>query len=537
MGRGDCKSIVFLITIKKGGGMKKIGIFLSIILVLFLVTGVGFSGCKATTAAETTAASGTAAAETTAASGTAAAETTAAAITPGTKISVFVDGGINSLPFKEFADQIKEESGIELVLTEVAQSDVYTKLQNDFVAGTGAFDLVVYFPGALPEFVNLGYLMAMDDYLGVRDPKLADIIDSYRELYCYYQDKLYSLPYDGDLHVYHYRKDLVQNPEEQKNFKEKYGYELAAPQTWDKAKDFVEFFTRKKGEMLAGEVLQNNFYGNGMLLGRGWCKFEWMDHFTAYGGTYFDENLNPMINSEAGVKALDEIKELVKYAPEGVLSWGYTEVLGSFLSGNIASMILWTGTFKNSYSADVSSVAGKVGHSHVPGSIINGELFFKATMPFGRVMSITSTSKHPAEAFWVASFMSEYASKSFTADPRTGEDAFRYSHVDDPENLAKYLSDFSKTEVSVEDCADYLQAIKDSLKNGYPDLSIPGSNEYMDVLDLNISKALAGELESKAALDIVAEEWNKISESLGFDTQKAIWQAQISTWKELGLIK
>jgi multiple sugar transport system substrate-binding protein len=463
-------------------------------------------------------------------------ETAEMAVKPGTKINVFVDGGINVFPFELFKDRIKEESGIELILNPVAQADVYTKLKNEFVSGTGAFDLVVFFPMLLPEFVNMGNLRPMDDLLGVRDPKLNDIITPYRKLYCEYEGKLYALPYDGDLHVYYYRKDLFAHPEEKTNFKNKYGYDLAVPDTWKKARDVAEFFTRKKGQKLAGEVLKNDFYGNGMLLGRGWCKFEWMDHFTAYGGIYFDENFKPMINTQAGLKALADLKEMSKFAPPGILSWGYMENRGSFLSGNLATFILWTDLFKFSYNKDESVVAGKVGIAHIPGAMADGKLQYKATMPFGRVLAITSTTKHPAEAFWVASYMSQQASIDFCFDPRTGEDPFRYSHVNAPDKLAKYLGDFSQGEVPVNDCKNYLDAIKANLEKGYPDLSIPGSNEYMDILDLYIHKALSGEMREKEALDKVAEEWNKISDSLGFESQKAIWLSQLGAWKELGYV-
>ena len=457
-------------------------------------------------------------------------------VTPGTKINVFVDGGINVFPFELFKEQIKEESGIEIILNPVAQADVYTKLKNEFVSGTGAFDLVVFFPMLLPEFVNMGNLRPMDDLIGVRDPDLDDIITPYRKLYCTYEDKLYALPYDGDLHVYYYRKDLFEDTDERASFKKKYGYGLTVPETWKQARDVAEFFTRKKGEKLAGERLANDFYGNGMLLGRGWCHFEWMDHFTAYGGIYFDENLEPMINSDAGLRALADLREMAKFAPPGILSWGYMENRGSFLGGNLATFILWTDLFKFSYNQEESVVAGKVGISHIPGAMEDGKLQYKATMPFGRVLAITSTTKHPAEAFWVASFMSQEASIDFCFDPRTGEDPFRYSHVNAPEKLSQYLADFSQGEVPVDDCRNYLDAIQANLEKGYPDLSIPGSNEYMDILDLYIHKALSGEIGHREALDKVAEEWNKISDSLGFDSQKAIWLSQLKAWKDLGYI-
>ena len=58
----------------------------------------------------------------------------------------------------------------------------------------------------------------------------------------------------------------------------------------------------------------------------------------------------------------------------------------------------------------------------------------------------------------------------------------------------------------------------------------------MDILDLYIHKALSGEIGDREALDKVAEEWNKISDSLGFDSQKAIWLSQLKAWKDLGYI-
>ena len=98
------------------------------------------------------------------------------------------------------------------------------------------------------------------------------------------------------------------------------------------------------------------------------------------------------------------------------------------------------------------------------------------------------------------------------------------------------LADFSQGEVPVDDCKNYLNAIQANLEKGYPDLSIPGSNEYMDILDLYIHKALSGEMGDRDALNKVAEEWKKISDSLGFDSQKAIWISQLGAWKELGYV-
>ena len=41
-----------------------------------------------------------------------------------------------------------------------------------------------------------------------------------------------------------YRRDLFDDPKEKAAFKGKYGYDLAAPATYDQLRDIAEFFTR-----------------------------------------------------------------------------------------------------------------------------------------------------------------------------------------------------------------------------------------------------------------------------------------------------
>ena len=58
------------------------------------------------------------------------------------------------------------------------------------------------------------------------------------------------------------------------------------------------------------------------------------------------------------------------------------------------------------------------------------------------------------------------------------------------------------------------EATEANLKNGFPDLNIPGAAQYIDALDLAVNKALWGEADPKAALDGAAEDWKGITERL-----------------------
>ena len=71
---------------------------------------------------------------------------------------------------------------------------------------------------------------------------------------------------------------------------------------------------------------------------------------------------------------------------------------------------------------------------------------------------------------------------------------------------------------------NYLELELKALESGYPMVKIPGAFEYNDVLDLNVSKYLAGDFPTaKAALDAVAQRWSELNEKFGVDKQKGFY--------------
>jgi multiple sugar transport system substrate-binding protein len=453
------------------------------------------------------------------------------------KVNVLISGAYYLLPFKLFEERIKKESGIELNYITISSGDLYMKTKEVLLKKTGNLDLAVIQPSWLPEFVQANTIRPLEQYTGILDPEPGDVFKPYLEFYCKYGNRLYGLPFDGDVRVFYYRKDLLENNDERKHFKAKYGYELGVPRTFEQVNDLAQFFTRKKGELLAGKPLDEDFYGIAMSLGSGWCHYEWMDHFAAYNGFYFDEGFRPTINDEAGVRALEDIKRLLVYAPPYALSSGYAEVRDAFLSGNIASLVLWSDMYQFTFNDNLSKVRGKVGVSSMPGTKRNGKPHSRATMPHGAVLVIPSSSKVPEKAFWVASYMSTIAGEEYTLDPRTSCDPFRHSHIAKAETLSNNLTYFSGKEVSPDECEKYLAVIADSMNSAIPDLVIPFTREYIEVLDLYIHRALTGELDSKNALDRAAERWEEISWSRGYEIQKESWEKQYSSWEKLGMAK
>lgn len=442
-------------------------------------------------------------------------------------LHIACDGGANIAPFEWMKDEIEAENPVKIVFHPLPYEEVYSKLKAEFVAQTGAYDIVVFFPKFLGDFVVNGYLLPLDE-LNKRLPvKMDDVLLPVREFYCKAEDKLYALPYDGDILAMWYRKDLFNHPAEKEAFKEKYGYELRPPETWDEWLDVAEFFTRKKGEKLAGETLKENFYGCATYGQRDFMYAWWFNRYASMGGSYFDENMNPMINTPKAVKALQNWIDSLKYAPPEVLTYGFDELQAAFIEGRCAMEINWTDVGRVGSDPRVSKVVGKIGVALVPGTRLpDGRVIHRPVMAGSRVMAITKTCKYPELAFEVLRMMALDASLAYVSSTYSGMDPFRYSHFATPEAFGMFAN--------YEEAKAYLDGVKANLQVGYPELTMQGSAQYMDVLTLALGQALTGEKDPKAALDWVANEWNKITDKMGRQRQKEYYLSLIESWKKFG---
>jgi multiple sugar transport system substrate-binding protein len=164
-----------------------------------------------------------------------------------------------------------------------------------------------------------------------------------------------------------YRKDLFSDPTEQANFKAKYGYDLAPAQTWPQFKDIAEFFTRKKGDNLAGQVLDRDFYGLATAAKRHVATVcEWFNYMWAFGGDVFDQQGNLAINSPANLKALTYWTSLTQFAPPGYTSYTWDEVTSAFQQDTVAQSITWGDTGGAVEDPAQSKVSGKMGYADIP---------------------------------------------------------------------------------------------------------------------------------------------------------------------------
>lgn len=444
-------------------------------------------------------------------------------------LTVFGEAGQNTLAVK-WMEPIAAKRGIKINIVGVPFTSVYQKLKTEFVSGTGAYDMVIFFPAYLGDFAGNGYIQPLDQYFPIHDPKMSDVVPAYRLLYCTYGGKTYALAYDGDILNLYYLKHIFANPQEQAAFKARYGRDLTVPNTWNDLIQVAQFFTRKKGEQLAGKTLDQNVYGFGLLGARGFAYAWWSNIFASLGGVYFNQSLKPEINSKIGVEALQLLIKLKQFAPPDTMSMGYEELKDAYLQGRLATMIQWSDVWKKANDPAVSKIVNDAGIAQMPGvRQPDGSIFFRAAAPVGRVIGIPVTAKHPKDAFWLASELSLDMGLKSVSSAETGEDPYRISQFDSPQAFEKFGT--------LPEAKQYLAVVKDNLSHMFPDLNIPGSADYLDALDIAVTSAESGAESPQAALDKAAARWNEISQQLGQQKQTQIYNTMLQSWKELGYFK
>ena len=150
----------------------------------------------------------------------------------GKTITIVWEAGLQSLDPKNFSGPMWEKlTSCKINVVEVPTAEMFTKIMQEFRAGTGAYDALNVIPSWMPDLVQAGALEPLDamvDKYAFRD-ELQKIAPTYRDNQMKVNGKIYGFPDDGDVFVMYYRKDIFADPALRKDFKAKFNYDLAPP--------------------------------------------------------------------------------------------------------------------------------------------------------------------------------------------------------------------------------------------------------------------------------------------------------------------
>lgn len=212
----------------------------------------------------------------------------------------------------------------------------------------------------------------------------------------YFGNRLYCLPWHDGPECLIYRRDLFEGETERREFRDKYGYELAAPKTWEEFSDVAGFFTRPAknlyGTMFAGfPDGHNTLYDFALQL---WSR----------GGELEDGNGNPTLNTQEAAAALDFYRETIldrSRCYPGAEKLDSTRSGDVFLSGAVAMMVNWFG-FAARCDRAGSPLRGRVAIAPVPGD----EGLPRASLSVFWTLGIGAGCKHKRTAYEFLHFLS-----------------------------------------------------------------------------------------------------------------------------------
>jgi multiple sugar transport system substrate-binding protein len=443
-------------------------------------------------------------------------------------------GSFMSTGVKIFKNQWEASTGGRLEVVEIPFGDLYPKLFQAFSSRTDAYDVVIYAGGWVSGFANAGYIRSLED-LHQRYTKNWDTVLPTTQKLTYVGGERFTVPLDGDVIMLYYRKDAFDNPTAKQRFQAEKGRPLRVPQTWPEYVEAAQFFTgwdwARNGKPCYGvlEAMKPKDVG----------PYIYTAHVTAYaahpdhkGRLFFDpDTMEPEVANPGWVQGLKDWMALKASGPSQMVTYGGGDQRGNFVAGNYALAIDWPDIGILAQDKSQSIVQDKLGYAVIPGSTRVWNPAANAwedraevsRAPYlgwsGWHASVTATTKNPAAAWSVASFLdtTPNAMRAVTT-PGTARGPYRTDHFQ-PQA-------WTSSDVKFVGPQDYLKSQLDMFEhpNVQYDLRIPEAGRYFEALDTASQLALSGQRTPEQALRQCATEWKSITDQIGKDKQQDLYR-------------
>lgn len=393
-------------------------------------------------------------------------------------------------------------TGIDIEHREVSVDEINTQLILDSLSGQAEYDIALPATFGIPDLVDAGAIRNLSDYAraheptGYRDDMLYTVGDTF-------DGEVYGFQTDGDVYTMFYNVDCLADPEQQARYEDRFGETLEMPVTWDELDRQMAFFHAPESDRFGGALFRVPDY----------LAWEWWVRFHAKGKWPFSREMEPQIQFDEGVSALEEMIAATEFLHPGTRAAGLFENWEIYSKGNVYCNIGWGGTQKF-LNGPTSSMRGKMLFGPTPGGMIDGALLHTPYFNWGWSYVVTSTCKVPELAYLYGLFATSPEISAVSVREASGYfDPFRDEHYRDAHVIEAYSEEF-------------LAVHQDSMLNAIPDLYLARQGEYFRALNQWLGRAIAGEIDPKTALTRVSQAWELTTDSSGRD-------AQIRRWLEL----
>lgn len=388
--------------------------------------------------------------------------------------------------FSTLIPEFEELTGITVNYQLLNHFEVINRGQADMLSGRGEYDAVMNHSFQLGLLLDAGVLRPLDDLVAntaLTNPELdiEDLIDPAFSTLAFHDGNMYSFIQWNYNTVYWARKDLLEHPDEQAAFEEKYGYPLKPAETFQELRDIAEFFTRSAGETLAGETLSSDFYGMVMEGLNGGTTYEtvWYVFIRNSGGDIFDAEGRPTFETPEVIEGLRRWADLWQFSPPGQAEYSLIDVPTVMGNGIAAQAIAWSDFVLGIDRPGASALAGSFTYGPTPRSDDPDQQYYGAGEPSAYNISIHSQQPEATYLFL-----------QWAVDPET-----QARLLDAGGGVPVRQSSWPRVVESAEpNMADLYQAMQGSLSGIYATPKAPRFLEISDVINRVAQQVGLGQL-------------------------------------------
>jgi sorbitol/mannitol transport system substrate-binding protein len=383
------------------------------------------------------------------------------------------------IELKKLSSKFEQKNpDIKLNWVIVEENVLRQKVTLDVTQHSGLYDLVFIGLYDTPIFAKQGNLLPFENLPAEYD--LEDVFKSIRDGLSY-DGKLYALPFYGESSMLMYRKDLFAA----KN--------LTMPEqpTYDDIAKLAEQLTDKS----------KGIYGITLRGLPGWGEnMGFIDTLVnTFGGTYFDMQWHPTIDTPEWKKAIGFYVDLMKKCgPGGATSNGFNQNLTLMQTGRAAMWIDATVAGGMLESSKQSKVVGKMGYAPAPIAVTPNGSHWLWSWAFGMPKSAKQPEAAEKFAAWATSkeYIALVAADEGWASVPPGT---RKSTFDNPDY--QKAAPFAATTLQAMQTADPTNpCIKKVPYTGIQFVGIPEFQGLGDQVGQNIAGALSGNMSVDQAL-------------------------------------
>jgi multiple sugar transport system substrate-binding protein len=269
----------------------------------------------------------------------------------GESITVAVIPASYFLNLISLQPQFEALTGVKLRFEQVPPGQIRQKAMLDLSSKTATYATHAADPMYYPLYVANKWVEPLDKYLSdttLTDPawfKYDDIIKAWRDADSV-DGKPYGIPYDGEVTVQVYRKDLY----DAKGLKPATTYD----QLLSNAKTLTDPAERIYGLALRG------------FAGAGQNMYIYPSILRGFGGSWMQGG-KVVVNSPEAVKALQwYVDALTAYAPPAVRNWNWPDIADAFSQGTVATYLDAHSSAAVITNPEKSKVVGKIGYARWP---------------------------------------------------------------------------------------------------------------------------------------------------------------------------